>query len=212
MSVTRSIIPMRASTSKPFSRAENGEMSYVTVLAETRGSKSDPEAVLGVLALHRSLRRVGATYPLLCVCVGTSNSTLSQLGRHKVLVREAPPIDHGVRSSNPGAFTTMQVLKLLDYRRLVFLDTDTVVVRNIDHLFSLRSCDFAFAPDIGADVTAARMYKVNSGVFVHAPNPSILSSILEHKDSFAFDNEGGFLQAFINENRGQLDSRINICE
>ena len=40
----------------------------------------------------------------------------------------------------------------------------------------------------------------------------ILSSIMQHKEDFAFDAEGGFLQAFINENRDRIDKRITICD
>ena len=287
MSVIRSIIPMRSSTTQAAARNEVGELSYVTVLAESHGLRTDPDAAQGVFALHRSLRRVGAAHPLLCVCVSVSNATRARLMHAGVQVREATPIARVLPGrlpdgspSNPAAFATLQVLRLVEYRRLVYLDYDTLVIRNIDHLFSLRLCDFAFAPDIGADVSALRMYKVNSGVFVHAPNPTVrrrtaflvgqrslcegqrrhgshavaaqqhrsdradqqhvnphvnpvvflvstsvlsvllptrvlpqtLNQIMEHKDTFEFDHEGGFLQAFINENRGRLDDRMNICD
>ncbi|KAL3902316.1 MAG: hypothetical protein SGPRY_012116, partial [Prymnesium sp.] len=87
------------------------------------------------------------------------------------------------------------------------------VLHNIDHLFSLRLCDFAFAPDLGVDVSAARLYSINSGVFVHAPHHTILDSMLAHREAYSsLNSEGGFLAAFINANRDRIDERISICD
>ena len=182
MSVVRSVIPMRSSVTQGFTRSESGDMSYVTVLApkvdpDALGPDApDPDAVQGVLALHNSLRRVAAAHPLLCLCVGVSNATRTRLAQHGVLVREVAPIEGGRKGAS---FMTLQVLKLLEYRRLVYLDVDTLVLKNIDHLFALRACDFAFAPDIGVDVSASRLYQINSGVFVHSPHHMILSSMMQ---------------------------------
>ncbi|KAL1498620.1 hypothetical protein AB1Y20_013935 [Prymnesium parvum] len=212
MSVVRSAIPMRSSQIQSSARPERGDLSYVTVLAP----KADPEAfgpdddaAHGVVALHHSLRQVAAAHPLLCLCVLVPNATRARLASRGVLVREAAPIEGGRWG---GSFIALHVLKLLEYRRLVYLDVDTIVLKNIDHLFALRQCDFAFAPDIGVDVSAARLYRINAGVFVHSPHHTILASIMQHKEDFTFDAEGGFLQAFINENRDRLDERIAICD
>ena len=165
MSVVRSVIPMRSSMTQSFARAESGDLTYVTILApkadpDALGPDSpDPDAAQGVLALHTSLRRVGAAHPLLCLCIGVQNATRVRLAHHGIQVREVAPIEGGRWS---GSFMTLQVLKLLEYRRLVYLDVDTIVLKNIDHLFSLRLCDFAFAPDIGVDVSAARLYQIST--------------------------------------------------
>eukprot|EP00966_Prymnesium_polylepis_P133441 3084305-Prymnesium_polylepis.5 len=164
MSVVRSVIPMRSSMTNAFARTESGDLSYVTVLApKADDAAGDRDVANGVLALHNSLRRVRAAHPLLCLCVGVPNATRTRLTEHGVQVREMTPIEGGRWS---GSFITLQVLRLLEYRRLVYLDVDTIVVRNIDHLFGLRLCDFAFAPDIGVEVSSSRLYQINSGVFV----------------------------------------------
>ena len=88
MSVVRSVIPMRSSMTQSFARAESGHLTYVTILApkadpDALGPDSpDPDAAQGVLALHNSLRRVGAAHPMLCLCIGVQNTTRVRLASH----------------------------------------------------------------------------------------------------------------------------------
>ena len=136
---------------------ESGGYTYVTVLGgsdvgSSHSHTSDPGAVLGVIALYRSLVRVEAAYPLLCLCISVSDSVKQRLVTEGIEEREVEPLER----DRVGAFAKVQVLKLIEYRRVLFLDYDTIVIKNIDHLFNLRACDFAFAPDIGVDVSAAR--------------------------------------------------------
>ena len=212
--VVRSSLPMRSSavstasaSARHVQHSHAGNLTYVTVLS----TKTDPDAVRGVLGLHRSLKRVHATHPLLCLCVNVSSDALGMLQADGIQVREVAPIAAG----HPSAFGKLQVLRLLDYRRVLFLDVDTIVLRNIDHLFELQ-CDFAFAPDIGFEVSASKMNHVNAGVFVHTPHHGILKDMMVHKEtlsSLSGTSHGTeFLQEFINENRDSLDGRVSICD
>jgi hypothetical protein len=145
---------------------ESGGYTYVTVLGgsdvgSSHSHTSDPGAVLGVIALYRSLVRVEAAYPLLCLCISVSDSVKQRLVTEGIEVREVEPLER----DRVGAFAKVQVLKLIEYRRVLFLDYDTIVIKNIDHLSNLRACDFAFAPDIGVDVSAAR--RVTPGRLCH---------------------------------------------
>ena len=212
--VVRSSLPMRSSavsaasaSARHVQHSRAGNLTYVTVLS----TKTDPEAVRGVLGLHRSLKRVHAAHPLLCLCVNVSSDALGMLQTDGIQVREVAPIAAG----HPSAFGKLQVLRLLDYRRVLFLDVDTIVLRNIDHLFELQ-CDFAFAPDIGFEVSASKMNHVNAGVFVHTPHHGILKDMMVHKETLTSLSAGShgteFLQEFINENRDTLDGRMSICD
>jgi hypothetical protein len=212
--VVRSSLPMRSSavsaasaSARHVQHSRAGNITYITVLS----TKTDPEAVRGVLGLHRSLKRVHAAHPLLCLCVNVSSDALGMLQADGIQVREVAPIAAG----HPSAFAKLQVLRLLDYRRVLFLDVDTIVLRNIDHLFELQ-CDFAFAPDIGFEVSASKMNHVNAGVFVHTPHHGILKDMMVHKETLTSLSGGShgteFLQEFINENRDTLDGRMSICD
>lgn len=62
-----------------------------------------------------------------------------------------------------SSFTKLNLWKQVQYEKVVFLDADTLVLQNIDHLFDL-DVDFAAAPDIGwPDI-------FNSGVFFTKPS------------------------------------------
>ncbi len=62
-------------------------------------------------------------------------------------------------------FSKLRLWQLDAYRRIVFLDADTVVVRPIDKLFGYP--EFSAAPNLYE--TLADMHRLNSGVFVAEP-------------------------------------------
>ena len=59
--------------------------------------------------------------------------------------------------------TKIHIWRLLQFNKVVFLDADTLVLQNVDELFS-REEDFLAAPDVGWPDC------FNSGVFVCRPN------------------------------------------
>ena len=107
------------------------------------------------------------------------------------------------------ALSRLHVLGLYDQQRVLFIDTDFLVVRNLDHLFAL-SCDFAFAPDVGVEFSAKRLRMINTGMFLHTPRRQTHEMVLKHRD---VPGDGtGFLQSYINKNRHTLDERMRICD
>lgn len=76
-------------------------------------------------------------------------------------------------------FTKIQLWKLTQYRKIVFLDADTYPLKNIDELFDRPS--FSAAPDAGWPDC------FNSGVFVTEPSDTIfeeLTALASEKGSF----------------------------
>ena len=216
--VTRSQLPMRSNAASAIDarhvqQGRAGDLTYATLLS----TKVDPTAVYGVLGLHRSLRRVQSIYPLLCLCANISTEAQSLLQTSGIQTRDVVPID----PMRPGAFGKLQILRLLEFRRVLFLDVDTIVLRNIDHLFEVH-CDFAFAPDVGVEVTASKMNLINVGVFVHTPNQKILNDIMAHQQEAVQQRKESlttlvpvsehFLQDYINANRETLHGKMSICD
>ena len=76
-------------------------------------------------------------------------------------------------------FCKLHLWRLADYRRVVFLDADTLVVKNIDKLFDYPQ--FSAAPNLYE--TLADMHRLNSGVFVAAPSEATYQSMLERLDA-----------------------------
>lgn len=87
-------------------------------------------------------------------------------------------------------FTKIHIWKLTQYKKLVFLDADTLVLKNIDELFDHP--EFSAAPDVGWPDC------FNSGVFVLTPNMATYDALVKHAESSgSFDGgDQGLLNEF----------------
>jgi glycogenin len=96
----------------------------------------------GVLALHESLRRHGARYPLVVgISAGLDEQTKHQLRQAGILVRDIPPslaIPKEMVDGNGHwghTFDKIQLFGLTEFSKLVYVDSDMIVLSNIDELF-----------------------------------------------------------------------------
>lgn len=81
-----------------------------------------------------------------------------------------------------ATLTKIQLWGLTQYSKLVFLDADTLPIRNIDDLFSRPA--FSAAPDTGWPDC------FNSGVFVAEPSESIYQGLIQMAaDKGSFDGK-----------------------
>ena len=157
---------------------------------------------VGALALARSLKAAGSNWPLVvlatddagglgeleaagCIVEAVSLPSLSEQFRvrHRRDSQHAlAPFDKGTKPDfhDPLAnFCKLQLWRLSGYRKVVFLDADTLVVKNIDKLFGYP--EFSAAPNLYE--TLADMHRLNSGVFVAAPAAATYRSMLERLDA-----------------------------
>ena len=157
---------------------------------------------LGALALARSLKAVGSAWPLLVLA--TENAAgIDALEAEGCIVHSAPPLPlsstfqarhershlHAAAPFTKGGkptfhdplsnFRKLHLWRLTTYRRLVFLDADTLAVKNIDKLFGYP--EFSAAPNLYE--TLADMHRLNSGVFVATPNEATYQTMLEQLDA-----------------------------
>ena len=168
--------------------------AYVTLVTNT-------DYRLGALALARSLRGVGSEWPLVILATESAGSLAEHEAEGCLVERVAQPVlsrefrDRHERSalharvpytkgSKPAFhdpldnFCKLSVWQLTRYRRVVFLDADTLVIKNIDKLFGYP--EFSAAPNLYE--TLADMHRLNSGVFVAAPSEETHAAMLERLD------------------------------
>lgn len=155
---------------------------------------------LGALALARSLKAVESRWPL--VILATANAPVTKLQaegcrivpvtqpdlsppfrkRHaRAALHSRDPYTKGTKPSfhDPlDNFCKLRLWQLTEYRRIVFLDADTLVVKNIDRLFEYPQ--FCAAPNLYHDLTD--MHRLNSGVFVAVPSEATYEDMLERLD------------------------------
>ena len=168
--------------------------AYVTLV-------TNADYALGALALARSLKAVASRWPLVVLATEgvprldelegegcriepvlqppLSEAFRARHGRHELHARdpytkgEKPPFHDPLDN-----FCKLALWKLTQYRRVVFLDADTLVVKNIDNLFGYP--EFCAAPNLYHSL--ADMHRLNSGVFVAEPNASTYTDMLARLD------------------------------
>lgn len=185
--------------------------SYVTLV-------SNEDYVIGARALAQSLRMVDAAWPLTVLAPPNvpGLDALTALGCDVRAVEPLPLSEafrtrHSRRSQHKAApftkgskptfhdplgnFVKLRLWELTELERVVFLDADTLVVQNIDHLFGYP--EFSAAPNVYE--TLADFHRLNSGVFVAQPSRDTFDQMLHHLDQpdvFWRRTDQTFLQDF----------------
>lgn len=133
---------------------------------------------LGALVLAHSLRRVGTKHELaVLVTPGVTEVMREKLSSVFSVVMEVNVLDSKdeanlallARPELGITFTKLHCWRLTQYDKCVFLDADTLVVRNCDELFERE--ELSAAPDVGWPDC------FNSGVFVYKPSQQTFASI-----------------------------------
>lgn len=109
----------------------------------------------------------------------------------------AAPFTKGTKPAFHTPLDNFAKLRLwqLDYDAVVFLDADTLVLRNIDKLFDYP--EFCAAPNVYESL--ADFHRMNSGVFTARPDPATFDAMVERLDqpgAFWRRTDQTFLQAF----------------
>nr|QGX02321.1 p13 [Mamestra configurata nucleopolyhedrovirus A] len=118
------------------------------------------EYVEGAKVLAKSILYTGTKHDLVCMVTPDvsehARNELAKLYTHVTVVEyihyECPPMLTKRQNEVYGkwisyAFTKWQCLKLLQYKKILYLDADHLVVKNIEHLFYLQAPALCFTDD-----------------------------------------------------------------
>ncbi|XP_076339756.1 glycogenin-1-like isoform X2 [Tachypleus tridentatus] len=163
---------------------------------------TDDSYSLGALVLGHSLRIVQTSRSLvILVTAGVTADMRSQLASVFDLVQEVDEIDSEdeanlailTRPELGVTFTKIQCWKLTQFKKCVFLDADTLVLRNCDELFNRE--ELSAVPDIGWPDC------FNSGVFVFKPSDEMYKALVAFaKEKGSFDGgDQGLLNLFFQD-------------
>lgn len=92
-------------------------------------------------------------------------------------------------------FIKLRLWELDEYERVIFVDADALVVRNIDKLFAYP--EFSAAPNVYETLTD--FHRLNSGVFVATPSKRTFESmikVLDQPDAYWRRTDQSFLEHF----------------
>ena len=158
----------------------NQKYTYVTLLG------SD-DYLIGTLCLWKSLSNVKSKYPLLVLCSQNISVDVLNILKHKKIQYKVLEEQIVTNHKNEGlyarwsfTFDKLQIFNLVEYDKIVFLDSDMYVVKNIDCLFNAQHMSA-----VVADVyDQPNCKELNSGLMVIVPQKqeySQLTSLLHSK-------------------------------
>ena len=170
---------------------KSNRYAYVTLV-------TNEDYCLGALALARSLQLVKSEFRLLVLSTteGENLTDLEEARCEIIEVRKLPlskPFEerHSRKSQHQAApftkgkkpsfhdplynFCKLRLWELEHYERLVFIDADAIVVKDISRLFGYP--EFSAAPNLYEELID--FHRLNSGVFVAEPSKYTFDSMLQ---------------------------------
>ena len=151
--------------------------AYVTLL-------SNSDYLEGVLVLNETLKQVSSKYPFYCLLsLGVEEEIKSILeGKGIQCIRLNKQVFEGMVSSNSEhadwdysnwnyTFDKLLIWGMVQFEKIVFLDSDMIVTNNIDHLFECNPFTASLAGVLFP--TNHNICILNSGLMVVKPNKEI---------------------------------------
>jgi glycogenin len=155
-------------------------MAYVTLL-------STDNYLDGVLALNESLRLCKSQYRLYVLVTNKVTSavrdTLEKAGIRKLEI-ESISVPEEIRLVNlksdhhrhwTGVFDKLLVFSLCEFRKIVYLDSDILVIKNIDQLFEKPHMSAVNADSYPGNESCLDL---NAGVMVIEPEPNLTGRLI----------------------------------
>lgn len=151
--------------------------------------------LLGARVLGQSLKESGTKKELIAMCTETvSDTTKEVLRRDGWTIRPILNIHSPYEGLSKrgdyfsGIFSKLHVWNMTDYDRIVYLDSDVLVMSNIDHMF-----------DCGTFCAAFRHSDLfNAGIIVVEPNESVFKDMMKKIATLPSYDDGdqGFLNVY----------------
>jgi alpha-N-acetylglucosamine transferase len=196
---------------------------------------TNADYAMGATALARSILHTGTDADIVVLYTGAVSDldllTLTALGCRLIKVEHLPLSDdfnerharknlHGAAPFTKGRkpefhtpldnFCKLRLWQLTEYERVVFIDADALVLKNIDKLFSYP--EFCAAPNVYEGL--GDFHRMNSGVFVAKPSLETFDAMLEAldvPDAFWRRTDQTFLEHFFPDWHG-LPVTMNMLQ
>ncbi|KAL0823713.1 hypothetical protein YC2023_014358 [Brassica napus] len=165
--------------------SESSKEAYVTLLY-------GDEFLLGVRVLGKSIRDTGSDKDMVAlVSDGVSDYSKNLLKAdgwkvEKISLLANPNQVHPTRFW--GVYTKLKIFNMTDYNKVVYLDADTIVVKNIDDLFKCSK----FCANL------KHSERLNSGVMVVEPSQALFNDMMRKIKTLSSYTGGdqGFLNSY----------------
>jgi glycogenin len=195
--------------------------TYLTIITRD-------DYLLGVQVLHKSLMMTDPRYDLLVILTRNVSTvckrTLDRSGIKTLTINRDFAVAKETRAINARSgldhwnetFNKLLVFELTQYEKIVFLDSDMMVLQNLDHLFE-RPHMSAVAADRLTD-GHEHWIALNSGLMVVEPESGLAASIMSHVSALEEKKESFGDQSLLHEHYPDwpehselhLDQRYNV--
>ncbi|KAK3197833.1 hypothetical protein Dsin_021248 [Dipteronia sinensis] len=163
----------------------SSEQAYVTLLY-------GDEFLLGVRVLGKSIRETGSKKDMV-VLVSDGVSDYAK----KILQADGWKVEEISLLANPnqvrptrfwGVYTKLKIFNMVNYKKVVYLDADTIVVKNIEDLFKCSK----FCANL------KHSERLNSGVMVVEPSEALFNDMMSKVNTLHSYTGGdqGFLNSY----------------
>ena len=162
------------------------DTAYVTL--------ADGMHAFGAIALARSIEK--HTDKKLIILYTTPSTKFLCSGLSNVILRPVQAIEN---PHNPKqerfrhTFTKLRIFELLEYKRLIYIDADCLMLSSIEDLFD-RPEQILAAPDWGSNMNSSDF---NSGLIAFSPSESLRNQVFSN--IYSFDSNDGGDQGYLNE-------------
>lgn len=137
----------------------------------------------GLLVLFYSLKNTGTTYRFLTLVTSTiSTETINILDNHRIPYKKLGqdirnPTDVNQKHRWFSTYSKLHVFDQTDFDKIVYLDADMLILRNIDELFK---CKHMSATNAGGMLPRKSSWThLNSGLFVAEPSHELFNDMKE---------------------------------
>lgn len=202
---------------------KKGNYAFVSII-------TSDDYLPGLLVLHRSLVDTNTRHPfLVLITKNVSVDTISILDKHCIPYKIIEP-----KINNPtnvershrwfSTYSKLNVFNQTQYDKVVYLDADILILRNIDELFRYQHMSAVIAGGMLPGKSTRR--HLNSGMFVFEPSHELFKDMvskigkiekLESGDSIhklRYGSDQDFLNAYYsgwpNKKELHLDHKYNI--
>ncbi|GMN22661.1 hypothetical protein TIFTF001_040315 [Ficus carica] len=184
-----------------FSTPSNGVVSASASVGPPRRSSDEAyatllygnEFLLGARVLGKSLRNTGTTKDMVAlVSNGVSAYARELLQADGWIVTKVDLVANPNRGVKPrrlwGVYTKLRIFNMTDYKKVVYLDADTVVVKNIEKMFKCgKFC-----------AVLKHSERFNAGVLVVEPSQAMFEDMMSKVNTLESYTGGdqGFLESY----------------
>lgn len=155
----------------------------------------------GTVCMYKSLRDK-TCFPLIAMTLELSDGAIKKLTNQGIVCRPVEKIEStkaGIGDNKHRlndftyTYTKFHIFSYDEFEKIIYLDSDLIVVKSIDHLFEEVIEDFA-----ACACTPYWEDRFNSGVMVIRPDKTIFNDMIAKKDTlFTYDGgDQGFLNSY----------------